>query len=294
MTVRRIRQSEIRKFMRCKRSWNWSYRLGLDKDTDEEPTTANIGTIVHAALEEFYAHGQSPVVTVQCLRRDDEACNGPLSKKWADTYELAEIMVEGYIDWLAETGKDADYRTVQVERRLEVPFAEILGDEIIVTGQLDLLAEHTPTGLVYLRDHKTVATLEQTPQLQIDPQMLTYAVLLKMAGTDIAGAEHNQLRRVKRTATAKPPFYARPQVQFNEHQLRNHYRHLHGTLTEIVRAYQTLDIDPDAHHDICPPTPTQTCGWECSAPGLSICVMEDDGSDVQLAMRDLFVTREPV
>lgn len=270
--------------------------MGLDRE-EENARTSDVGTLYHAGLQALYSDAD-PFAPIHAAKAEhiQRLAGGELPKDWANTYELAEIMVEGYIDWIAETGADADYRTLNVERRIEVEFDTILGDTIIITGQLDHEVVHEPTGLHYLRDHKSVQSMDQAGrQLQVDDQLLTYAVLKMLEdGTHIAGAEHNMAKRVKRTATAKPPFYERAQVTFNIEQLRNHYRHMHGTLTEMIRAYQTLEANPELHHDICPPTPTRDCGWDCSAPGIDGCILVDDNSDVESFIRDICVRRVAV
>jgi hypothetical protein len=292
MTVRRIRQSEIKTYKQCRRRWNWSYVKGLDKE-DENARTSDTGTLFHAGRANYYL-GLDPFVPIHAAKAEhiQRLEGGVLPKDWASTYELAEIMVEGFIDWVAETGCDADYRTLAVERRIEVEFATILGDTVVITGQLDHEVIHEPSGLHYLRDAKTVQSMDQAGrQLQVDDQLLTYAVLKMMEdGTHVAGAEHDMAKRVKRTATAKPPFYERVQVNFNIEQLRNHYRHMHGTLTEMIRAYQTLEANPDLHHDIAPPNPTKDCTWIC--PFIDVCVMADDGGNIDGALKDLYIPRE--
>lgn len=292
--IRRIRQSEIRTWKDCRRRWNYSYRLGLDKE-EENAKTSDVGTLYHAGLQAHYS-GLDALAPIEAAKAEhiNRTPEGQLPKDWANAYELASIMVEGYLEWVAETGCDADYRTLNVERRIEVEFAEILGDTVVITGQLDHEVVHEPTGLHYLRDHKSVASLDQAGrQLQVDDQLLTYALLKLMEdGTHIAGAEHNAARRVKRSATAKPPFYERIPVTFNETQLRNHFRHMHGTLTEMVRAYQTLEANPDLHHDIAPPSPSMDCTWKC--PFLDVCVMSDDGGRIDEALASLYIPREMV
>lgn len=290
MTVRRLRQSEIKSFKNCRREWLWSWVHGLDKAKEEAGAT-DIGTLVHKALEGWYARNEDPVEIVREERaiHTAEAGDGALPKSWVQAYELAEIMVEGYVEWVETEGVDAGYEIIGVEQPVEVSFGTFMGDEVIITGRQDLLMRHVPTGLVYVVDNKTVQSLDQAGrQLAVDDQLATYALLRFMAdGTLIGGALHNMLRKVKRTANATPPFYGRVTVTFNETHLRNHHRHMLGVLSEMVRAYQAIESDHDLHHEVAYPNPTKDCTWRC--PFIDICPMADDGSDVDGALRALYV-----
>lgn len=255
--IRKIRQSEIKAFKRCRRKWMLSYLRNLERiQYDEHEETARIGTEVHAVLDSYYRGGAMPLL-------DDSTLPG--------------IMVEGYLDWLSETGADAGLKVVYSEERIEHPFGTFHGDEVILTGKLDLVVHDEATGLNLLLDHKTVQSLDQAgEQLKVDDQLQTYVLLLRARGVEVDGALHNMLRRVKRTAKATPPFYGRRIVRFNEEQLENHEMHLRATLAEMVRQAQAIEGGVD-HHLTAYPNPTKDCTWDC--PFLAVCPMMDDGSD---------------
>lgn len=294
MTDRRIRYSEIKSWQQCRRQWRWGYQMGLDR-VSEAPDTSDVGSLCHEALESYYLGSTDPGALIRARRSErTEQGGGALDKKWSDTFTLAEIMVDGYVEWVESEGIDADYRVLAAEQRIEVPFGTVRGDHVVLTGQLDLQVEHTPSGLRYLRDFKSVQSLDQAGrQLQMDSQLLTYAVMLRMQDIRIAGAEHMMLRRVKRSATATPPFYGVAQVAFSETQLRNHWTHLNALLHDIVGAYQSLEASADPHA-VCPPNPGRDCTWRCSAPGIDGCLMEDDGANVSGFVQAMFITRKKV
>jgi hypothetical protein len=119
------------------------------------------------------------------------------------------------------------------------------------------------------------------------------------------GGIYNMLRRVKRTARARPPFYARETVQFNDTQLRNFYRHVHAVIQEICAIETRLAAvenggapNPavrvgDVHHDLCPPFPRADCAWSCDYRHLCP-MMDDDRSNAEKFALDHFRAYDPL
>ena len=121
--------------------------------------------------------------------------------------------------------------------------------------------------------------LKEVPKCRKSPWQRKVAPVKPLGIPPVAaGAIHNMLRRVKRTARATPPFYGRRQVVFNDTQLRNHYRHLDRTIKVATEQRRYL---PGVLDEYLPgaavPTPNQNCTWDC--PFLGVCPMMDDGSD---------------
>jgi RecB family exonuclease len=258
----RIRPSEIKLFRRCRRQWEIKYLHGIglkDEGDTSEPGAASVGTLVHEALACYYKTGYAG---------DTQADT--------DDGKLAGIMVDGYLEWLEETGADDGFKIEGAEIEMEVPWPhEILGDQVVLVGHIDLLATD-PWGRINLIDHKTVQGLEQyARQLAVDSQMLTYALMLKLKGVEVHGAIHNALRRVKRTAASKPPYYQRNVVTYNTDQLRNHFHQLHATFEDMVRCRRAVEL---RNHYSTYPSPSRDCTWDC--PHIAICPAFDDGSDI--------------
>src|ERR1700747_3345247 len=107
-TVRRINQSEMTTFMRCPRKWTLAYLQGLRPVT--ESTKLSLGTLVHSALKEHYRGGDGLRVFPEVDLEDPNP-----------EAELGQIMVEGYLEWLAETGADVGHEIIVCESELEVP-----------------------------------------------------------------------------------------------------------------------------------------------------------------------------
>lgn len=271
-----VRPSELKLFRRCRRQWEIEYVHGLHQE-DSEEGVAHLGTLVHKMLEGYY---KTPDKYAKEQTFEGVDWSSPDAT-------LASIMVEGYLDWIEETGADDGLKVEAVEKELEVTWPDWLAgrdEEYSVTlqGHIDLLAtDHL--GRLLLIDHKTVQSLEQySRQLQVDSQMLTYALMLKLRGTDIDGAIHNALRRVKRSATANPPFYQRNVVNYNVQQLRNHYEQIGAQLQEMIRVREGIEQGDRA---LSYPNPTRDCTWACKH--LSLCPAFDDGSNINLILSNM-------
>lgn len=279
--VLKIRQSELSGWMSCRRSTVLQYAEGWARPSRDRllvsPNTADTGNLVHGGLEVLYRDGVAPHLWVGAEgQKAAESVEGGLSKEWASTYNLAFLMCKGYVEWIEETGIDAGLVITGVEREIEVYWGEVDGYDVFITGHIDLEGIDA-LGRPILIDHKSVATLTE-PAGPMDFQRATYAMLRRMEdGTQYAALYHNQLRRVKRTATAKPPFYARPEVQFNDAQMRKQWQTVNVLVHEIAAARKRLDAGMPANDASLYARPSRDCSWRC--PYFNVCPMMDDGAD---------------
>lgn len=282
-----IRQSELASFMNCKRRTWLSYWRGL-QPVQYVTGVADTGTICHVGLEALY-NGQDPLTAMALWYAEQPELIRPLLK---ENYDLAVIMVSGYMDWLEETGEDAGMTVTAVEREIEIPFNIVDGVQVMLTGKVDL--EYVDMfDQPMLMDHKSVDKIMTVEAAAMDYQRLTYSVMRLMEdGTVYKGAVHNQLRRVKRGPQSKPPYYGRNRVSFNIEQLRNHYKHMMVTVEELVRAKIAMAQYGD-HHMLVPPTPGQHCGWICKSHKPA-CLLMDDGSDYEGFISEFYTESVPV
>ena len=131
-------------------------------------------------------------------------------------------------------------------------------------------------------DHKTVMSFKQTIDLlPINPQFQFYAMLYNICGelynwTPIHDVEVNMLRRVKRSARAKPPFYERQRTYYNKAQLESTTQKIIGQLIEFILIEKELNQDSSSHISTIIPNPTTDCSWDCAY--VTPCKMIDDGS----------------
>lgn len=303
----RLSNSEMADFRQCKRKWYLgTYRRLRKRAIDAPGSSLSIGNRVHDALAGYYDPTQpdfDPIAYITATIDAEMQAVGEYAKDYEKERDLTVAMVNGYFEWLEETGHDQDLVLLGSETFVEVPLADISGTPVTLLSKLDAPVERKSDGAKLALEHKTVSSLEQPlPLLKLDTQLLTeHLARFLHAQANGATAEeaydqchgilYNMLRKVKRTASAKPPFYGRVDVPHNIHELRNHWRHVYATAQQILATRAALDAGVD-HHKAAPPSPTRDCTWKC--PFFQVCVMADDGSDFEGALEGLYEERDPL
>jgi hypothetical protein len=281
----------------CKRRWWLGHYRGLTPRARTEfgrPTS--VGDRVHNALQAYYdpARRIDPVEYIRASVMADLIEFPLVSDSIRKEGDLCQGMVEGYIDWLEEEGRDSGFTVVSSEEAREVPLIE----GVTLLAKLDVRVEEDQTGFKWSWDHKTGPTGVEPKLLQINTQALTQHLVeflaLHTEGRDAEAAQgtmFNFLKKSKRTARAKGPFYWREPVRHNIEELRKHWTHVVAVAKEIQAAEAALDAGGD-HHEVCYPNPTTNCTWKCEF--FRVCSLHDDGSDVDAAINDLYVTHDPL
>ena len=313
--VRLVSNSEVQTFKDCPRKWWLAWHRGLTPKREKQTGAAATGSRYHASVAELYVpDGQTPsdplvkldelhheaLATLDEQTEDDgESLGDKLTdndqrKKLLSAFDLERAMVEGYLEWREETGVDAQLEVIAPEVYVEADFSQTAGQPPVkLIGKLDARTRNRITGGIRFIDHKTVGSLFD-PMLRLNQQMLHYHVietLTREPGTPRAeGALYNMARKVKRTAKATPPFYAREFIPHNDWELQNYAQQLRGTIAKMVRAEDTLALTP--HQYVVPSRPSRDCSWKC--PFLKICHMFDDGSRVDDAIEGLYQVRDPL
>lgn len=309
--VLRLSNSEMADWRRCRRRWYLGTYRRLTKRLDALPgSPLSTGDLVHQSLAAYYnGQGGGPKVDPVAFVNEHAAAESKAHPTLVDAIEkereLAVIMLEGYFEWLAETGADAELKVLGVETEVDVLVvpAGPDGREVRLISKLDVPVMRESDGARLALEHKTVASLDQPlPLLKIDSQMLTEHLARFMhlqeegATADQAlsqahGILYNMLRKVKRTARANPPFYGRETIRHNLEELRNHWRHVLAIARDIQQAEDRLDAG-ESHQTVCPPSPRRECTWDCDF--FRVCVMHDDGSNVEGAIEAMYEERDPL
>lgn len=286
-----LTSSEMRAWLTCQRGWWLQYHRGLRR-MYELPSLPNIGNFYHDALEAYY-NGE---LTQENLpkhvreRADKLIAEYPdLSDRILKDAELAAIMVEGYVQWIEETGADVGLEVVGAEVAVEAPVGPY-----ILQGKIDARIERKSDGALLQLEHKTVGNLTDIPSYaQGALQFRNYALLAHLTkpdGVPTDGVIINMARRVKRTASAKPPFYARHEVQYNVVELRAHYKQVVAIGRQIEEARTKLEAGA-LHHDVIVPNVNRSHRWSCSCGEVS--AMLDDGSDVEEFLAEFYEKQDP-
>lgn len=291
-------QSEMGCWRRCRRKWWLTYyrRLRL-KPQHATPNALSQGITFHDLMGARYTGGDWRAMVVEHEQRiralADEGVPEDKIKKYLAQLELASIMVEGYEEWVEETGADADLEVVASEVRMEAPLAKHDGVQINALGKYDLLVRRH--GILGFMDHKSAQSLDQWKiRLMNREQFRWYAALIDLAGSPMEAPRKawlNVAKKVKRTARATPPFYDRYEVPINGHQIANVKIRAERMAAEMIDASRALDNGAN-HHAVVYPNPTGNCSWDCEFA--AICPMFDDGSRAEAYVSDWYDATDPL
>ncbi len=294
----KISNSEIQVYKDCKRKWYLQYHRHLVPKRRKQTGALALGSRIHNALEAHYKAGEPLLDAHQRLVLEDQA---RLLAEWGEMVDLTElnkeaelgrVMLEGFIEWAADEGIDSDYDIVSAEETLSMP---MLDGRVELRGKLDMRVRRKADGVRMFRDWKTSANFNDFLSMaQLNEQVLTYMTLEAYNNPDpdtrARGGLFVLLRKVKRGATAKPPFYEQVEVRHNVFTMRSFWKRLHGEVTDIMNTKDALDAGV-SHQQVAYPRPSGDCKWKC--PFFSYCPMFDDGSDVEDALSVEYVTGDP-
>ena len=291
----RISNSEIQTFKDCRRRWWLSYYRRLQPKTQQMTGALALGSRVHEALDMYYSKN---IPLLEAHAQLVEIDKQKLIESYRDTYdleseaELGRIMLDGYLQWVEENGIDAELEMISTEEIIEMP---LMDNSVILQGKIDMRVRRKADGVRMFRDFKTVggSFTDFGSMAHMNEQILTYMMLetaQNKEGERSEGGIFTMLKKVKRSANAKPPFYEQIEVRHNVFALRSFWQRIHGTLTDMMNARKYLDEGGD-HRFIAYPHPTRDCKWKCSF--FSICPMFDDGSAAEAAIEDAYEVSNP-
>lgn len=297
--------SQLRTWKRCRRKYWLTYVRKLQPHWYEFTGARRLGTRVHLALEVFYSPGTPPAARLGLALaaldglRDEEleelAGDPDRQTDVLKEHDLAVAMVEGYAQWVEEEGVDTDIEPIATEQLVRAP-SPVEGVELI--GKLDLLFRRISTGVVGFLDFKTVGDLQSPLKtLGMDEQFRMYALMQRLiAAHDTHNHVRSQLYRMlkksKRTARAKPPFFAEYEVYISDAELRAMWDRLYGEITDILEFERRIDAAPHQHRMLAYPNPTNDCSWDCDFHG--VCpLFDDDHADPEHVLAMTYVVGDP-
>ena len=295
----RLTNSETYTWRRCRRKWWLSYHRGLQRPDHGATGPLSIGNFVHDSLAAYYSPTDSrdPVVVLSAAVAEKVETFPILTTIIEKEATLARIMLEGYMQWLEESGADQDLHIIEAEKKLEVEIAP----GVNLLTKIDARVQRISTGTRMALEHKTAQSIDSNPEvplLQINSQLLTEHLVefLKLKesgqeGTRAQGVLYNMLKKVKRSTRAKPPFYGREEVMHSTEELRSHWRHVLAYARQIQQAKAELNTGGD-HHTIVPPSPDRSCSWQCEF--LRVCPLFDDGSDAEGMLEEYYEIGDPL
>jgi len=291
-----LSNSEIQTFKDCRRKWWLTYYRRLKPKQQKFTGPLALGSRVHEALDQYYTTGtplldaHANLVELDRIKLADDMRDPSEIDGEAD---LGRIMLEGYLQWVEEEGIDAELEMISTEEILSMPMFD---GSIELQGKIDMRVRRKIDGVRMFRDFKTVggSFSDFSSTAHMNEQILTYMLLenAKNEGTDerSEGGIFTLLKKVKRTANAKPPFFEQFEVRHNLFSLRSFWQRLHGTVSDLMRVKKSLD-DGVSHLAVAYPRPSRDCTWKC--PFFSVCPLIDDGSAAEQAIQEMFVESNP-
>jgi hypothetical protein len=309
--VYRLSNSEVQTFKRCKRKWWLQYFRGLKPKHELPIGVKYTGLRYHKALASYYVPPeQNPIDPRETMEQeiqsnwenvkqfceDKEYGEVPahIEKDFTSNAELDRAMVKGYMYWLEESGADEYLEIISSETYKSVPMYSHRDSVLLVEliGKIDTIVRNQISGLIQFLDHKTTDSFTRFLNTShMNEQLLHYSLIQYIDDPESAahGAIYNLARRVKRKVTAKPPFYDRKEVRFNEHQLEAYWQKLQGVISDI---HITRKILGENHRLVVYPTPRTDCAWDC--PFFQVCPMFDDGSRAEDYLDEHFTASDPL
>jgi hypothetical protein len=254
-----------------------------------------LGSRIHEALDMYYSKN-IPLLDAHSQLVDND--KKILVDAYRDTYdleseaELGRIMLEGYLQWVEENGIDAELEMISTEEIISMP---LLDNSVVLQGKIDMRVRRKADGVRMFRDFKTVggSFTDFSSMAHMNEQILTYMMLetaQNKEGERSEGGIFTLLKKVKRSANARPPFYEQLEVRHNVFALRSFWQRIHGTLSDMLNTRKALDEGGD-HRFVAYPRPSRDCKWKCQF--FTICPMFDDGSAAEAAIEDAFEVSNP-
>ncbi len=289
--------SQLRCFKRCKRKYWLTYVRKLKQRRFPFTGARQLGTRVHGALQGHYS-GLDAFECLEALKLIELANTGEdalAADAILKEHDMALAMLQGYMQWLEEEAVDIDLEVTSTEQLLRAP-SPVEGVDLI--GKLDLGVRKISSGVEGFLDFKTVGDL-QTPlkYLNQDEQFRMYALMQRLLAVEL-GFEpprfqiYRMLKKSKRTARAKPPFFKDYEVYINEEELRAMWTRIAGELADMLDFEVRIEANPELHRSIAYPNPTQTCSWDCDF--YTVCPLFDDSrSDPEYLIAANYVLGDP-
>jgi hypothetical protein len=293
-----LSNSEIQVFKDCRRKWWLNYYRRLQPKQKDYTGALALGSRIHEALDQYYSSdGEIGLLEAHAalVKKDMDL----LITEYRDTSdleaeaELGRIMLEGYLDWMDEEGIDSNLEKISNEEIITMP---LFDGEVILQGKLDMRVRRKNDGVRMFRDFKTVggSFADFANQAQMNEQILTYMLLEsaqnKEPGERSEGGIFTMLKKVKRTANARPPFYEQIEVRHNVFTMRSFWQRIHGTISDLMTVKKSLDAGSDPNF-VAYPSPSKDCKWKCQF--YSICPMIDDGSAAEAAIEQMYEVSDP-
>jgi len=280
MPIREVHVSEITTYKTCPRMYRYAY---VEKIVPKTPSDKLfIGTGVHAGLAAYYS-GKDPIaiynkwLNTELARLSQNAWPDQL-KELEEKGALGAKLLEAYAKWAQANDS---FKVIAVEQPFAVPIWTPKGRKspgVRYVGTFDGIVGDV-YGNIWLMEHKTYSQFPNETLLRLDEQAGYYLVAANQLFPDknIVGVVYNVIRKVD-PARARGDIIKRYTVLRNQHEL-------YELKKRLYYAYRTITADK-----VYAPSPGHHCTWRCGYT--TLCMAEDDGSDMQELVNALYKEAE--
>jgi RecB family exonuclease len=291
-----LSNSTIQVFKNCRRSYFLRYyrQLAVPKRRHNPCTVAELGTRVHTVLEAYYGYEVDPADSMRILYDAAIAEYPEYTDELDEEKSTVEIMVLGYLDWVAEKGIDEAFEIVSTEQTISTEMEIPDGRSVTLMGKLDQQVRRKIDDALMFRDFKTCGNFSKVDDLVRDEQFRFYSMLWNLSapeGERVGGGLYTQLRRSKQSERSKGPYYQQTAVSYNRHDLNSMWLRTREIAAEIDRFHQRLD-NGENFLAVAYPSPSMSCSWMC--PFVGVCHLADDGSRFEDALGSLYEPKDPM
>lgn len=252
--------------MESRRLYKLKYIDNLERAYDTAERTIqpfDVGNIGHHGLKaRFLGHSDA---FVQAAMRWYVRKN-----QLVDSLDKKELSVQAALDayrrndtYLAENKVYDNYEIVAVEKRLFLDMGDVLGDNVVLTFEPDLVVRDK-FGLLHIVDWKFVASYDLLGAgIEANRQGLTYALGYERAtGEGVTSFTLHQIHR-KPPARSTTPFKPVERVTkfMDPAELQTHENYLRAQLRDMVRFHQEIEAGDEF---VAYPYSKWTCNTMCS------------------------------
>lgn len=186
-----ISYSQLETFLQCPRKWMFKYLLNKGESVSTEST--ELGTQVHACLEEYCSSVQKGmrIEVAEAVQLMESKLNSRRIKFVENDEEIQQVhidMIKNIVKRKSPLGKlldecDVIGQEIEFKYLFELPFEIMFGKskykEVVINGFIDLVLQHKETGDIYVIDHKTSKKKFDAKKIRENLQLPIYSLVIK-------------------------------------------------------------------------------------------------------------------
>jgi hypothetical protein len=284
-----ISASQLRDFLRCRLKWYWRHQLEMVPV--ERAVNLAIGTLVHAAREQWYdlpTRGKTlPLVkrrTIAAMKaiipHVFKELKADLTVLSTEDRQLVEAMLIGYAEWAKTQDPQIGLvdKAVSTEHWFELPLTKEA--DIIVRGKLDIMFEPADDKLTIATDECKTASQIRVNLVEMNLQCSVYLWAMRELHPKYKSylAYRTTMRKQMPGPRVTADLFHRESIERAPEEIDLWARDARRMALDMVGAA----IYPNA---------TGECAWDCDYN--TPCILRGNPGDFKEAMRRSFMKKPP-